>query len=128
MKVSFFGGLRRVRDPDLADAAGILVASLLDLAATKLAVVQSRAEAKDYRDVTELIGAGVGLAEALAAARAAHGAGFNPLLSLKALSFFGDGDLPTLPQAAREALLQAVRGVDLSRLPVVEPMPGGIAP
>jgi hypothetical protein len=130
VKLSFFGGLRlrRVRDPELAEGLGIRVASLIDLAATKMAVVQSRAESKDYRDVAELIAAGVGLAEALAAARATHGALFNPLLSLKALSFFGDGDLPTLPLAVREALLDAVRGVDLSQLPRVEPMPGGIAP
>jgi hypothetical protein len=130
VKLSFFGGLRlrRVRDPEVAEDLGIQVASLLDLAATKVSVVQSRAEAKDYRDVAELMTAGVGLAEALAAARAVYGAEFNPLLSLKALSFFGDGDLPTLPQGIREALLEAVRGVDLSRLPPVEPMPGGISP
>lgn len=130
VKLSFFGGLRlrRVRDPELAGELGIRVASLLDLAATKVSVVQSRAEARDYRDVAELITAGVALAEALAAARAVYGAEFNPLPSLKALSFFGDGDLPTLPQAVREVLLEAVRGVDLSRLPPVEPMPGGMAP
>jgi hypothetical protein len=130
VKVSFFGGLglRRVADPDVADGVGVRIASLLDLAATKMAVVQGRAEAKDYRDIAELIAAGVALAEALAAARAVYGAAFNPLLSMKALSFFGDGDLPTLPQAVRAALLEAIRGVDLSRLPDFEALPGGIAP
>jgi hypothetical protein len=130
VKLSFLGGLplRRIRDPELAEDAGIQVASLLDLAATKMAVVQSRAEAKDYRDVSELILAGVGLSEALAAARAAHGPQFNPVLSLKALSFFGDGDLPSLPRAVCDGLLDAVRAVDLSRLPALAPLPGGIAP
>lgn len=41
VKLSFFGGigLSRVNDPDEAEGPGILVASLLDLAATKAAVV-----------------------------------------------------------------------------------------
>src|SRR5262245_61130065 len=46
VQVSFFGGLslRRVRDPDPAADSGVLVASFLDLAATKVKVVQDRAE------------------------------------------------------------------------------------
>src|SRR5262245_42255854 len=46
VKVSFFGGLtlRRVRDPEPAEGPSVLVASLLDLAATKVKVVQDRAE------------------------------------------------------------------------------------
>src|SRR5918996_3622199 len=41
VKISFFGGLnlRRVQDPEPAEGPGILVASLLDLAATKVEVV-----------------------------------------------------------------------------------------
>jgi len=55
--VSFFGGLAlsRVADPTLAGSDGPLVASLLDLAATKVKVVQDRAEAKDYVDVARLL-------------------------------------------------------------------------
>ncbi len=52
VQVSFFGGLRlnRVDDPDLVTSVCVQVASLLDLAATKAEVVQSRASAKDYID------------------------------------------------------------------------------
>ena len=43
VKVSFFGGLRlrRVADPDPGEEGGIRVASLLDLAATKVKVVMA---------------------------------------------------------------------------------------
>jgi hypothetical protein len=48
---------------------------------------------KDYLDVSRLLEHGIGLAEALGAARAVYGPSFNPLPSLKALCYFGDGDL-----------------------------------
>lgn len=131
--VSFFGGLGigSVKDPDRADGPGILVASLLDIAATKAGVVQARPSAKDYIDLDALLHAGVSLADALGAARAIYGSGFNPLLTLKALTFFGEGDLEDVPRATRANLAAAVAAVDLERLPAFQsrarltPAPGG---
>ena len=120
VRVSFFGGLalRRVADPDALAAPEIRIASLLDLAATKAEVVQARASAKDYLDLDALLQrAGISLPDALGAAAAVFGAAFNPVLTVKALSFFGDGDLPTLPSDVRQRLLDAASTVDLTRLP-----------
>jgi Nucleotidyl transferase AbiEii toxin, Type IV TA system len=130
VKVSFFGGLplHRVQNPEPAGAPGVLVASLLDLAATKVKVVQDRAEAKDYLDISRLLEEGIDLRAALGAARAVYGEGFNPLLSLKALAYFGDGDLAGLPEAVRDRLVRAVQAVDPGRLPEIEPLPGGLLP
>jgi nucleotidyltransferase AbiEii toxin of type IV toxin-antitoxin system len=131
VQVSFFGGLslRRVRDPDLLEGPPRLrIASLLDLAATKVKVVQDRAESKDYLDVGRLLDAGIDLAQALGAARAVYGPTFNPLLSLKALSYFGDGDLPALPEDLRNRLRAEVARVDPARLPAMSPLAGGLAP
>lgn len=130
VKVSFFGGLtlKRVRDPETVEGPGFLVASLLDLAATKVRVVQDRAEAKDYLDLGRLLEEGVDLAQALGAARAVYGEAFNPLLSLKALSYFGDGDLRALPESLKSRLSSAVERVDIKNLPRFEPLPGGLAP
>jgi hypothetical protein len=127
--VSFFGGLplSRVADPALAGSDGPLVASLLDLAATKVKVVQDRAEAKDYIDVARLLAEGILLREALAAAFAVYGSTFNPLLSLKALAYFGDGDLPSLPKETREVLARAVRDTPVEAIHPLSPR-GGIAP
>lgn len=127
--VSFFGGLplSRVADPALAGGDGPLVASLLDLAATKVKVVQDRAEAKDYLDVARLLDEGILLREALAAGLAVYGSTFNPLLSLKALAYFGDGDLPSLPKETREALQRAVRDTPVEAIHPLSPR-GGIAP
>ena len=131
--ISFFGGLDigSVEDPDPADGPGIHVASLLDLAATKAAVVQARPSAKDYIDLNALLLAGVSMAEALGAARAVYGVGFNPLLTLKALTFFGEGDLSKVPLETRQNLAAAVTAVDLECLPSFQsrprlvPAPGG---
>ena len=122
VKLSFFGlpDFKRVRPPHIAPDNGLQIASLLDLAGTKAAVVQMRAEAKDYIDVDALLACGhVTLPMALAAARVIYGRGFDPQSTLKALSFFGDGTLRALPNALKERLAKAARQVDLARLPVL---------
>ncbi len=73
------------------------VASLLDLAGAKASVVQQRAEMKDYLDIEAMLThGGIDLPTALAAARAIYGAQFNPRSTLKALSYFEDGNLRRL--------------------------------
>jgi Nucleotidyl transferase AbiEii toxin, Type IV TA system len=117
VQVSFFGGLglRRVGEPDRV--MGVNIASLLDLAATKVKVVLDRASYRDYFDIDALIAAGIELTQALAAARAVYGAEFNPLLSAKALAYFDDGDLRRLDPAIKQRLLNAAREVDIEKLP-----------
>ena len=56
---------------------------------------------------------------ALSCARALYGGAFNPQVTLKALSYFGDGDLAGLPDGVRDRLARAARAVDLDRLPAV---------
>jgi hypothetical protein len=130
VKVSFFGGLtlRRVQDPERVEGPGFPVASLLDLAATKVKAVQDRAEAKDYIDLSRLLEEGIDFARALGAARTVYGQAFNPILSLKALSYFADGDLASLPSVVRSRLTGAIRQVDADQFPDFQPRPGGIAP
>jgi hypothetical protein len=126
VKLSFFGalGIKRAQDPDIAEENGIQVAALLDLLASKLKTVQSRAEAKDYRDIAASFDAGLSLAEGLGAAAAIYGKNFNGALSLKALTFFEDGDLPSLTPSIRKRLLAAATSVDLKELPLVAARPG----
>jgi len=130
VKVSFFGGLtlRRVQDPEKLEAPVLAIASLLDLAATKVKAVQDRAEAKDYIDLSRLLEEGIDLSRALSAAISVYGTAFNPLLSLKALSYFADGDLSLLPGATRSKLIAAVHAVDPDQIPEIQPRPGGITP
>jgi hypothetical protein len=124
VRLSFYGvpALPRLRPPLVAADNAVRIASLLDLAGTKASVVQLRAEAKDYLDIDAILADGrVDLPTALAAGQALYGTGFNPLATLKALSYFGDGTLPRLPQAVRDRLLAAVSAVDTERLPVIAP-------
>jgi hypothetical protein len=122
VKVSFFGlpEIPRLRPPSVAPDNGLQIASMLDLAGMKASVVQMRAEAKDYLDIDAILADGrIDLPAALASARAIYGAQFNPQITLKALSYFDDGDLSPLPQAVKDRLARAVGAVDLDQLPIV---------
>lgn len=119
VQVSFFGALdlNHVEDPEAAPN-GLRVASLLDLAATKVKTILDRASYKDYIDVSALLESGITLPQALGAARAVYGETYNPLLSLKALTFFDEGDVNELSSSVRQQLEQAVRSVNLNEIPV----------
>ncbi len=99
VKVSFFGGLAigRVGVPEISADGVALVASSLDLLATKLKV---------------LLGCGLSLADGLGAAKALYGVQFPVREYLKALVYFADGDLPELGLSERRQLEQAVLAVD----------------
>jgi hypothetical protein len=125
VKLSFFGvpRLARLGPPHVAPGTGLRVARLLDLAGTKISVVQRRAEAKDYRDIDAILRDGrIDLPMALAAAVAIYGPGFNPQVTLKALSWFDEGTLRRLPKAMKDRLVAAARAVDLDQLPTITPM------
>jgi Nucleotidyl transferase AbiEii toxin, Type IV TA system len=126
VKVSFFGGLslNRVLDPDLAEGNNVHVASLLDVAATKLATIQQRAQARDYQDIVAIVGAGASLADAIAAATAVYGSAFNGALSLKALAYFADGDLPSLSTTVQAKLRELAGAVNLKEMPWMQSKPG----
>lgn len=113
VKVSFFGTIDfgRVGEPDFTDDGVLQVASFDDLMATTLKVVLQRAEAKDYRDVLSMINAGVSLSRGLASARQLYGPNFQPSESLKALVYFGDGDLKELTVDEKKTLVDAVKVV-----------------
>lgn len=121
VKVSFFGlpHLRQVKTPHVAPDNQLRVASLLDLAGTKSAVIQQRSEAKDYIDLDAIIGTGIGLPFALAAAKYIYGGGFNPQITLKALSYFDDGDLWRLTEEMKLRIVTAVSATDLTKLPIL---------
>jgi Nucleotidyl transferase AbiEii toxin, Type IV TA system len=119
--VSFFGnlGLGQVAARDQVQGLPLHVASWLDLAGTKVAVVQKRAQERDYLDIDALIRHGIDLPTALAAGRVVYGHSFNPLITLKALSYFDD--VPGLRQDVRARLSAAVDAVDPTRLPALAP-------
>jgi hypothetical protein len=118
-KVSFFGGLSfgRVGDPLLSDDGVLEVASLDDLMAHKLKVILQRPERKDYEDLAAMLRAGGTLARGLAAARLFFGKTFQPAESLKAMVYFRDGNLASLPPRDRATLIEAASAV--GELPAV---------
>jgi hypothetical protein len=124
VQVSFFGIPRagQVRAPAMAAGNNLKLASLVDLAGMKAATVQRRAEAKDYIDIDALLRAGIDLPTALASARVIYGEAFNPQLTLKALCYFDEPGLGDLRRDLRQELVQAVREVDLGKLPDLQPV------
>ncbi len=117
--LSFFSLPRMgaIEPPLVARDHGLKVAPLIDLAGFKAVVVQQRAELKDYVDLDAIIAAGVPLATALAAAFIVQGRRFNPNLTLKALTYFEDGNVAMLDARSRRRLTEAVKQVDPRRLP-----------
>jgi hypothetical protein len=126
VKISFFGGLKlnRIQNPDVAKDNGVQVASLLDVAATKLATIQQRAQARDYEDIAAITNTGISLVEALGAAAAVYGKEFNGALSLKALTYFDDGDLPGLSPTMKTKLRELAGHVSLNHIPMIASKPG----
>ena len=125
VKISFFGGIGfgRVSDPVQTRDDTLLVASLDDLMATKLKTTLDRAEAKDYRDIVEMISAGVSLPAGLSAFKQMFDG--EPAQVLRALGYFEDGDLATLDKADQN-LLRSARD-KIQQLPVVIAKAGSLA-
>jgi hypothetical protein len=120
VQLSFFGNfdLGQVAVSETADGPLLRVASLIDLSGTKVAVVTQRAETRDYVDIHALLTkAKISLPIMLAAGAIIYGTEFNPLLSLKAISYHGD--LSELPQNVRRDLVEAVQATDPRHLPVM---------
>lgn len=120
VQLSYFGGLRigQVAPAERVEGPGFQVASLIDLAGMKAAVLPQRVELRDYLDVHALLTkAGISLAEMLAAARIIYGAQFNPLLTLKALAYHDDFTTAELPGSVRDDLGKAATETDFCELP-----------
>ena len=123
VKLSFFGlpKIRALAPPTLCADINLKVATLLDLAGMKAAVVQQRAEAKDYIDIDALLACGAtDLATALGAAQAIYGAHFSPTSTLKALTYFGEPTLAALPAALKKRLAIAVQNMDQKSIPIID--------
>jgi len=117
VKVSFFGSLGpniiagRVGRPATTDDGVLEVASLEDLFATKVKTILDRAEAKDYRDIAAMLRAGHSLERALGSAIAIFGKGYEPMQAIKALNFYGDGDLSSVSKEDRELLIRSAASI-----------------
>jgi hypothetical protein len=73
--------------------------------ATKLKATLDRTDAKDYRDIAEMIAAGVSLPAGLSAFSAMfHG---EPSQVLRSIGYFEDGDLDTLARTDQDILRNA---------------------
>ena len=113
VKVSFFGGIThgRVGTPTWTTDGVLLVASLEDLLGTKLKTIQQRVEKKDYVDIHAILASGLRLENGLTCAQTLYGRAFHPIVALKALGYFGDGDLGELSKKVKKDLVKAIEQV-----------------
>jgi hypothetical protein len=124
VKISFFGSLPfgRVGGPDETSDRVLRVASLVDLAGTKIKALLQRVESKDYRDIAALLAHDVSLPRICAAGRALFGPAFNPLVAQKALAYFEGGDLDSLDESTRALLVrESIADLDLPSMPILSP-------
>jgi len=126
VKIAFFGGLeplQRIHDPQRAAGSSVRVASLVDLAGMKMRVIQVRGSWKDYVDIHTLATQGVDVPTGLAAAQAIDPS-FDPITSIRALQFYGDGTLNRVPESMRRDLTRWAQQIDVRKLPVLRSKPG----
>ena len=90
-------------------------------------MITQRAESKDYIDLLAIIDSGINLTYAIAAARALYGETYNPLLTLKALTYFGDGDLHKLTTHQKNTLLR-IASTQQYDLPIVPRLANELSP
>jgi Nucleotidyl transferase AbiEii toxin, Type IV TA system len=120
VQLSYFGGLGlgQVAPAENVEGPGFKVASLIDLAGMKAAVLPQRVAVRDYLDIHALLTqAKIPLPEMLAAAAIIYGAQFNALVSLKAITYHNDFTLAQLPKGVRDDLLKAAKAIDIRDLP-----------
>jgi len=121
VRFSFFAVpnvLRPVKTPIIVKENSLRIASLIDTAAMKAKVVCDRAEQKDYIDIDSVLRlTPFSLSKILSAAKFVYGSSYEPLNTLKALSYFGDGNLAKLPQEVKTRLLAAAADTNLRNLP-----------
>lgn len=110
VKLSFFGGLAfgRVGEPETTPDGVLRVASCLDLLASKLKTLLSRAAARDYADMAALLRSGLELERGLAAARTLYGANFPVAAAVRGLTYFDDLE-EELDPTDQQTLMDAVR-------------------
>jgi len=126
--VSFFGGLNihQINAPSIVEFNNLRIASLEDLAGTKIAVIQKRAEAKDYLDIYALLTLGkLSMEMLLACGTAVYGQEFNPYITLKAMCYFEEPELQSLNSKLKQMFLQTVKNVDLNLAPKLNSFPLG---
>lgn len=121
VRLSFFAPprpLTRIGAPVLSKKPRLQLAPKIDIAATKMAVLAMRPAAKDYIDIHALLSkAKIPLESQLAAVPFVFaGQPYNPFVPLKALAYFGDGDLPSLPDKVKKDLTRAVAAVDIAEV------------
>ena len=122
VKFSFFGNLRFgcYSLPELTSDETLQVAALDDLLALKIKVIHQRSERKDFQDIAALLRHGVPLERGLAIAQRMFAPELSPMIALRALTYFEDGDLSTLSKADKETLIEATRFT--KPLPEVSPV------
>src|ERR1041384_332202 len=120
VQLSYFGGLGigQVAPAENVDGPRFKVASLIDLAGMKVAVLPQRVELRDYLDIHALLTqARISLPQMLAAAGIIYGAQFNALVSLKAITYHDDFTLADLTTDVRDDSLETAQATDVSKLP-----------
>ena len=116
VQLSFFGlkDWRSIEKPEIAQSNGLQIASIIDLAGTKAMVVQCRNSWKDYVDLHAILEqTDLTLEDVLSAGRLIYDKKFNPMLTLKALTYFKDISSEHVSEPARNALIKAVKDVDI---------------
>ena len=118
VQFSFSGGIDfgRVGVPVMCEDNGLVLASLDDLFALKLATILKRVEFKDYTDIASLLAHGKRLEKGLNDASALYNEMFLPAESLRALNYFDSKELQSLSDEDKNIISSATEKLDFNHL------------
>lgn len=120
VKVSFFGGLdqQTILPTEKAEGNNIQIASMHDLFGMKCATIADRIAIKDYQDIHAILEkTSLTLQDGIAAAKTIYGKSYQPMTTLKALSYFKGSNFSKLDGRVKQKLLHAVKQTRLSNIP-----------
>ncbi len=130
--LAFYGGvgIQAVAEPSIAEANGLVVASVFDLAGTKAKAIIDRAEWRDYVDIAALLDAGHALPDIIGYATTIFAPQFEfPAAAfLRSLVYFEEGTAADVPASVRNVLEAAVQLAEHAPIPVVTPFASSILP
>lgn len=131
--LSFFGNVQlyTVRPPEITKDNGLVIASMYDLAGTKLKAILDRSEWKDYFDIYSILKTDkLTLVEILSYTETIFTPNFSfPFdLALKSLEWFKSGSAPKLSEEIKDYLKKAVQNTYGQKIPMTKPYRKTIRP
>jgi hypothetical protein len=117
VQIALFGRMRLspLSPRQVTEDGYLTVASVADLAVTKIKALYERVEARDYHDIAVILESGYPLEEILIAAHSQYGPSFHIRHAIRMLTHFSESGLESLNPEIKAVLTSAVDNLDMQK-------------